>query len=230
MSLMDRDYYPTLSIGDAGCCWLRNEPPPSHMRRGKGVHPEDRPVPPVKMASLDKFDRFIKERLRTADLLKPPPAPPMDAARLASLSSKDLSSLGRKSLGRTRRAKARKHRFAAMQTATAAAAAAVHMGVSSTTSTTSNNNIIGRGKASSDESRFSDSERPQTRGGYFNPIQQVRADSALAAHSVHSIEEKLGETRDDQLSSNMVSLSRVSVVPLLSRDPTDTSREREGLG
>jgi hypothetical protein len=231
MSLMDRDYYPTLSIGDAGCCWLRNEPPPSHMRRGKGVHPEDKPVPPVKMASLDKFDRFIKEHLRTADLLKPPPPPPLDPARLASLSSKDLSSLGRKSPGRTRRAKARKHRLVAASTTTTAAAAAVHNGAPTTTSTTtSNNNIIGSGKASSDEYLFSGSERPQTRGGYFNPIQQGSADSALAAHFVHSIEEKLGETRDDQLSSNMVSLSRVSVVPLLSRNPTDTSREREGLG
>jgi hypothetical protein len=231
---MDRDYYPTLSIGDAGCCWLRNEPPPSHMRRGKGVHPEDKPVPPVKMASLDKFDRFIKERLRTADLLKPPPPPPMDPAQLASLSSKDLTSLGRKSPGRTRRAKARKHRSAAMQTsaaeATTTTAAAEHKGAPTTTSTTTtSNNFIGSGKASSDES-FSDSERPQTRRGSFNPNQQVRADSALAAHIVHSIEEKLGETRDDQLSSNMVSLSRVSVVPLLSRNPADTSREREGLG
>ena len=142
----------------------------------------------------------------------------------------ELSSLGRKSCGRTRRAKARKHRLVATAAATAATAAtttAVHNGAPTTTSTTtSNNNIIGSGKASSDES-FSDSEGPQTRGGYFHPIQQGSADSALAAHSVHSIEEKLGETRDDQLSSNMVSLSRVSVVPLLSRNPPDTSRERE---
>jgi hypothetical protein len=205
------------------------------MRRGKGVHPEDKPVPPVKMASLDKFDRFIKERLRTADLLKPPPPPPMDPAQLASLSSKDLLSLGRKSPGRTRRAKARKHR---LQQQTAAAEQQQQQQQQQYTmehllqppqqhQTTT---LLAAGKLVQMNHLFSDSERPQTRRGYFNPNQQGSADSALAAHIVHSIEEKLGETRDDQLSSNMVSLSRVSVVPLLSRDPTDTSREREGLG
>ena len=120
VTLVDRDFYPTLSIGDASFCLLRNEPPPAHMRRGKGVHPEDVEPPAVRFPSLHKSERFIKERFRAADLLKPAVRPPpIDYAALSALSPEEVSKLGRNSPGRRRRKQSRKIRWEAKLAAAA---------------------------------------------------------------------------------------------------------------